>query len=74
MSKYVFMKEYFLQYIWFNKLFYSKQYTTEGQSVEIIDTGQLNTDAGADVFNAKVKIGDIVWTGNVEFHIRSSDW
>lgn len=74
MSKYVFMKEYFLQYIWFNKLFYSKQYTTEGQSVEIIDTGQLNTDAGADVFNAKVKIGDIVWAGNVEFHIRSSDW
>ena len=68
------MKEYFLQYIWFNKLFYSKQYTTEGQSVEIIDTGQLNTDAGADVFNAKVKIGNIVWAGNVEFHIRSSDW
>ena len=68
------MKEYFLQYIWFNKLFYSKQYTTDGQSVEIIDTGQLNTDAGADVFNAKVKIGDIVWAGNVEFHIRSSDW
>ena len=52
------MKEYFLQYIWFNKLFYSKQYTTDGQNMEIIDTGQLNTDAGADVFNAKVKIGD----------------
>lgn len=68
------MTEQFLHYIWFNKLFLPQQCTTDGQRVDIIDVGQLNTDAGADVFNAKIKIGDTLWAGNVEFHIRASDW
>ncbi len=66
--------EQFLHYVWFQKLFVPKQTTTDGQRVEIIDVGQCNTDAGPDVFNAKVRIGETLWAGNVEFHQRSSDW
>ena len=68
------MTEQFLQYVWFQKLFSPLQVTSQGESVEIIDVGQLNTDAGPDVFNAKVKINNTLWAGNVEFHQKSSDW
>ncbi len=48
--------------------------TTDGRSVEVINPGQHNHDAGPDFFNAKVKIDGQVWVGNVEIHQRSSDW
>ena len=68
------LTERFLHHIWFSRLFYEEQTTLCGQKVEVIDLGQPNTNAGADVFNAKIRIGDTLWAGNVEFHIRSSDW
>jgi hypothetical protein len=69
------MNEKFLHYIWQNKLFeaHSLQ-TTDGQKVEVIDVGRLNTDAGPDFFNAKLKIDETLWAGNVEIHINASDW
>ena len=68
------MNEKFLHYIWFKRLFSLEQTTTDGQKIEIIDVGQPNNDAGADVFNAKIKIGDTLWAGNVEFHSDAADW
>lgn len=69
------MKESLLQYAWHHKLFYDHHLlTTNGLSVEIIDVGQLNRDAGPDFFNAKIKIGSTLWAGNVEIHVKSSDW
>lgn len=68
------MTEQFLQYVWFQKLFSPVQVTFGGEPVEIIDVGQLNTDSGPDVFNAKIKINHTLWAGNVEFHQKSSDW
>ncbi len=69
------MKEVLLQYAWKHKLFYiNNLQTTNGESIEVIDVGQLNSDAGPDFFNAKIKIGDTLWAGNVEVHVRSSDW
>ncbi len=69
------MKEVLLQYAWQYKLFYiNNLQTTNGESIEIIDVGQLNSNAGPDFFNAKIKIGDTLWAGNVEVHIRASDW
>ena len=67
------MTEDFLQYIWRYQLF-SKDYVISGETVKIINVGQLNTDSGPDFFNAKIKIGDTVWAGNVEIHKKSSDW
>lgn len=67
--------EQLLHYCWKHKLFPLKELeTTDGQPVEVIDTGLHNTDAGPDFFNAKVKIGDTLWAGNVEIHRRSADW
>ncbi len=69
------MKEFVLHYIWQHKLFVqSCLRTTDGDSVEVIDVGKPNTNAGPDFFNAKVKIGKTLWAGNVEIHTLSSDW
>jgi len=69
------MKESILHYVWQNKLFVSQEIkTTDGERVEIIDVGRINTDAGPDFFNAKIKIGDTLWAGNVEVHTVSSEW
>ena len=69
------MKESILHYIWQQKLFVAHDLkTTEGERVEVIDVGKYNTDAGPDFFNAKIRIGDTLWAGNVEIHTLSSDW
>ncbi len=69
------MPEEFLQYIWENMLFYSDNLKTKaGETLEIISQGKRNTDSGPDFFNAKIKIGDTIWAGNIEIHKNSSDW
>lgn len=67
--------EQLLHYVWKHKLFPLKPLeTTTGLSVEVIDPGLHNHHAGPDFFNAKIRIGDTVWVGNVEIHDRASDW
>jgi len=69
------MKEELLHFIWEHGLFdKSKLRTTAGEPLEIMSAGLHNTDAGPDFFNAKIKIGDTLWAGNVELHVRASDW
>jgi hypothetical protein len=69
------IKEDFLHYIWQHKLFIGHNLkTTNGEELEVIDTGTRNDDAGPDFFNAKIKMGDKIWAGNVEIHLQSSDW
>ncbi len=67
--------ELLLHYCWKHKMFPLKELvTTDGKSVEVIDPGLHNHNAGPDFFNAKVKIDGTLWVGNVEIHDRSSDW
>lgn len=69
------MMEQLLHYVWKHRILpLGKLCTTSGQEVEVIDPGLHNHDAGPDFFNAKVRIGGQVWVGNVEIHLRSSDW
>ncbi|MCD4771973.1 MAG: DUF2851 family protein [Bacteroidales bacterium] len=68
------MKEEFLYYIWKYRLFNKNIYTSDGESLQIIKSGERNHDSGPDFFNAKIKIGKTIWAGNVEIHINSSDW
>jgi hypothetical protein len=69
------MNEAFLQYVWQHRLFYPVDLrTTSGERLEILDVGKRNQDAGPDFFNAKIRIGDTLWAGNVEIHTRASDW
>ncbi|HBX47023.1 DUF2851 family protein [Limibacterium fermenti] len=68
-------REELLQYVWKFGLFdRSLIETTEGEKIEIIDAGLLNTDAGPDFFNAKIKIGNTLWAGNIEIHHASDEW
>lgn len=49
--------------------------TTDGRRVEVIDPGLYNRrHQGPDFFNAKVRIGDTLWVGNIELHLHASDW
>jgi hypothetical protein len=69
------MREDFLHFIWRWKRFeMNGLQTTAGETIEILHPGELNADAGPDFFNAKVRIGDTLWAGNVEIHLKSSDW
>ena len=69
------MNEKFLHYIWQHKLYTAQAFkTADGELIEVIDPGKINTDAGPDFFNAKLKIGGTLWAGNVEIHINASDW
>jgi hypothetical protein len=68
------MKEDFLHYLWKYSLYKKALALADGTSVEVLSAGDHNTNAGPDFFNAKVKIGDTVWAGNVEIHVHASDW
>jgi hypothetical protein len=69
------MREEFLHYIWKYKLFTNRYLKTQNQeNLEILNQGIHNSDAGPDFFNAKIKIDNTIWAGNVEIHINSSDW
>lgn len=69
------LKEEFLHHIWKFGLFNQRELvTTDQRSVEVIKAGTHNHQAGPDFFNAKVKIADATWVGNVEIHVDERDW
>lgn len=69
------MSEDFLLYIWQFRLFdHQNLYAESGEKVEILSYGKRNEQSGPDFFNGKVKIGETTWAGNIEMHLKSSDW
>ncbi len=67
--------EKLLHYVWKHKILPLKSLlTTDGREIEILDPGTYNTNQGPDFFNAKVKIGETLWAGNIELHLKASDW
>ena len=67
--------EKLMHYVWKHRLWGSNSlFTNDGVPIRVIDTGLPNTDSGPDFFNAKVEIGGELWVGNVEIHVRASDW
>ena len=69
------MKEDFLHYIWlYKKLDFTNLKTTNREVVTILNFGQYIQQAGPDFFNAQIVIDNQKWAGNIEIHIKSSDW
>jgi len=69
------MNEALLQFIWQHSLYSSAGLTTtSGEPVTVINSGRINRDAGPDFSEARVKVGNTTLIGNVEMHLKASDW
>ncbi len=69
------MKEEFLHYLWKTKNVPGNNLSlTDGRKIKINSYGQHNYDSGPDFSNASIKLDGIDWIGNIEMHIKSSDW
>ncbi len=69
------MTEELLKFLWKHKLYLPQSLTFEdGSAVEVIHPGEHNSDAGPDFFNTRIKVGNTIWAGNAEVHVRASDW
>ncbi|OYQ38244.1 hypothetical protein CHU92_05910 [Flavobacterium cyanobacteriorum] len=69
------MKEDFLHYVWqYKKFSLHGLKTVRGEEVVLLNSGQYLQQAGPDFFYAQVIIGGQKWAGNVEIHVKSSDW
>jgi len=64
-----------LHYVWKLKYYCgSNLVSAAGEPVTVIHPGFHNFDAGPDFSSGKIKIGDTIWNGNIELHLRASDW
>lgn len=69
------MQEDFLHYVWKHRKFKSPSLqTTAGDLITLVNVGQHNHNSGPDFFNAQMGIAEQFWAGNVEVHVKSSDW
>ncbi len=69
------MKEEFLHYIWRHKKFdFKSLQTSRGEKLTIENVGSYLENAGPDFFNGQITIDGQKWAGNVELHLKSSDW
>lgn len=69
------MKEDLLHFIWRTRRFDPTDLkTTAGEPLTILQTGTHNSHAGPDFVNARIQIGETKWAGNVEMHLRASEW
>lgn len=67
--------ERFLRQLWLHQRFTDAELqTTDGRTVEIISPGRLNRDGGPDCRDARIRIGGILYTGDVELHQQSTEW
>ena len=69
------IREELLHYIWQIQAYDQIDLIiTAGSKIEILNPGVLNRNAGPDFLNAKIKVGQTLWAGHVEIHLKSSDW
>lgn len=69
------MKEALLHHIWkFKRFDHTQLRVNNGASLKIVHYGIHNFGGGPDFLNARIIIGDTLWVGHVELHIKSSEW
>lgn len=69
------MRESFVQYVWDRQLFdVEKAYTVQKEKLKVLVSGIFTGKDGPDFFNAQLYIGKQLWAGNVEIHLKASDW
>ena len=68
------MKEAVLHYLFDSRKLGNEFVTTNGQKIEVINFGKLNSNAGPDFLEGQIKFDNKIWAGHIEFHLKSSDW
>ncbi len=69
------MKEQVIHEWWKHKNVDFRALQRIDETIQIVDFGQYNAfENGPDFIGAKIKINDLLWCGNVEIHVKSSDW
>lgn len=62
------------QFLWQHGMLGKELTLDDGTRVNVLSPGRLNRDAGPDFSNARIRIGETEWAGNVEIHVKASDW
>ena len=69
------INEEFLHFVWKFQLFdFSDIQSTHQVSLQIVKPGLHNHNAGPDFLNARVRVDNLLWCGDIEIHVKSSDW
>lgn len=69
------INEEFLHFVWKFQLFdFSNLQSTAQNALQVVNAGLHNQNSGPDFLNARIRIDDILWCGDVELHVNSSDW
>ncbi len=69
------ISENFLHFVWQYQLINAAAFKTlNGETIQVIQAGTHNKDSGPDFSLAKINIGNTTWAGNIEIHIKTSDW
>lgn len=68
------MKEDFIHYLWKYQLLFPNLKTANSDTVNVLKPGTQNFNSGPDFFNGRIRIGKTTWAGNIEIHLKSSDW
>lgn len=69
------MREDFLHFLWRQARFDLRDLTTTtGAALSIQDFGLHNKDAGPDFHRGQVRINGMQWAGNIEIHVKASEW
>jgi hypothetical protein len=69
------INEEFLHFVWKFQFFdFSNLQSTTQNAIQVVNAGLYNQNSGPDFLNARIRIDDILWCGDVELHVNSSDW
>jgi len=69
------MDEMFVQYLWqYQQFDHSNLKTIDGRDISILEAGTQNMDSGPDFSGSRLRIDGLLWNGNVEIHVKSTDW
>src|SRR2546422_5417264 len=69
------ISEQFIRQLWKNQRFTSSNLkTVDGKPIEILFPGKPNQDGGPDFTGARIRIGSVLYSGDIEIHQRYGDW
>jgi hypothetical protein len=69
------LSEHDLRYLWEHRLYSPEGLrTADGEPVTVISPGSPNYDSGPDFADALIRIGGLLFRGDVEVHVHAGDW